>query len=85
AFHPGGKTFISGSWDNTIKAWDLQTGECLTTIKNIGGLLVAGCSFLNLHPASELSAEAKNIMRQYGAIFDEEDEKRWNEAIHAFD
>jgi len=82
AFHPKGKTMISGSWDNTIKVWDLNTGKCLATMTSLPGILLAGCSFRNLHPDSQLSAEAKNIMRQYGVIFDENDEKRWNEAIH---
>ncbi|MFM6724731.1 MAG: WD40 repeat domain-containing protein [Dolichospermum sp.] len=27
AFTPDGKTVISGSRDNTIKAWDLKTGK----------------------------------------------------------
>ncbi|MEJ7736277.1 MAG: TIR domain-containing protein [Chitinophagaceae bacterium] len=84
AFHPDGKTFISCSRDNTIKAWDLKTGECLLTITSVSGLLLAGCSFMNLHPNSQLSAKAKNIMRQFGAIFDEEDKKRWDEAVQRF-
>ena len=29
---PGGSRIVSGGWDLTIKVWDLQTGECLTTI-----------------------------------------------------
>jgi WD40 repeat protein len=81
-FHPDGKTFISGGDDNTIKAWNLLSGESLATIINVPGLLVAGCSFINLHPKSQLSEEAMNIMLQYGAIFDENDEKRWNEAVN---
>ncbi|MFM6271343.1 MAG: WD40 repeat domain-containing protein, partial [Dolichospermum sp.] len=31
AFTPDGKTVISGSRDNTIKAWDLKTGEVKLT------------------------------------------------------
>jgi WD40 repeat protein len=25
---------ISGSWDETIKLWDVQTGECLKTLRS---------------------------------------------------
>ncbi|MFM6310523.1 MAG: WD40 repeat domain-containing protein, partial [Dolichospermum sp.] len=33
AFTPDGKTVISGSRDNTIKAWDLKTGEVKLTFE----------------------------------------------------
>src|SRR6476469_2385222 len=31
AIAPDGKTIVSGSEDNTIKVWDILTGECLRT------------------------------------------------------
>ncbi len=34
---PNGKTIISGSDDNTIKLWDIETGECLKTLKGHSG------------------------------------------------
>ena len=33
AYSPDGKKIISGSWDNTIKIWDANTGECLKTLE----------------------------------------------------
>lgn len=30
---PGGAHFISGSWDGTIKTWDINTGRCLFSLK----------------------------------------------------
>jgi len=33
AITPDGKTLVSGSWDKTIKIWDLNTKLCLSTLK----------------------------------------------------
>ena len=32
AISPDGKTIVSGSYNNTIKIWDIQSGECLNTL-----------------------------------------------------
>ena len=32
AISPDGQTFVSGSWDNTIKIWNLHTGELIRTL-----------------------------------------------------
>ena len=33
AFSPDGKTLASGSWDRTIKLWDVATGKEQATLK----------------------------------------------------
>ncbi|MCA2689081.1 MAG: hypothetical protein IM467_09265, partial [Microcystis sp. M137S2] len=30
---PDGKTLVSGSWDNTIKLWNVETGQEIRTLK----------------------------------------------------
>lgn len=35
AFSPSGQTLISGSWDRTIKIWNVQTGELISNISDI--------------------------------------------------
>jgi WD40 repeat protein len=33
AFNPDGSTLVSGSRDETIKLWDVRTGECFKTLR----------------------------------------------------
>ncbi len=77
-FHPNGKMITTASYDGTSKTWDAQTGKCLQTLQNISGLFIQGCDFRNLHPDSKLSPENIEIMRQYGAIFNDEDARQWD-------
>lgn len=37
AVSPDGKWAASGSFDNTVKIWDLETGRCRTTLQGHGG------------------------------------------------
>ncbi|NJM54884.1 MAG: hypothetical protein HC841_02200, partial [Verrucomicrobiae bacterium] len=33
AFSPNGETIASGSRDETVKLWDVRTGDCMATIR----------------------------------------------------
>lgn len=41
AFSPDGRRVASGSWDSTVKFWDLSTGEALSNLKDGGGKIQA--------------------------------------------
>ena len=34
---PDGRRVVSGSLDKTLKVWDVETGECVTTLKGHSG------------------------------------------------
>ena len=33
AVFPDGRRVVSGSKDNTLKVWDIETGKCVATLK----------------------------------------------------
>lgn len=45
------------------------------------GLSVQSVDFRHLHPSSQFTEEEKDRLRRYGAIFNDEDERRWKEAV----
>lgn len=66
AFHPDSKMLASCSLDQTIKLWDVQTGECLQTVRDRGPY--AG---MNISGATGISAAQRAVLKTLGAVEDE--------------
>ena len=41
AFLPDGTSLVSGSWDNTIKLWDMQTGGVVKTFQGHTNIILS--------------------------------------------
>ena len=61
---------------------ELETYSCIQTFSNHNGLHVQGIDFRDLHQDSHLPSSDKGLLRQYGAIFNNEDEQIWHELVN---
>lgn len=80
-YSPDGTKVISSSDDGEIKEWFVETAECLKTVASEIGLFTQGLDLRHLHSDSKFTEEEKDRLRRYGAIFDDEDERIWKDAI----
>ena len=39
AVFPDGRRVVSGSFDTTLKVWDIETGECMATLEGHSGIV----------------------------------------------
>jgi len=58
-----------------------STFEIIQKYPDQVGLFVQSCDFSNLHPASVFTEEEQDVLRRYGAIFEEQDEANWAWAL----
>lgn len=77
----GGIQFYYQVTSNQNREEIFSRGNILNTFINEMGLLVQSCDFRYLHPSSHFTEEEKERLRRYGAIFNDEDERRWKEAV----
>jgi len=61
AFSPDGKTLASGSWDKTIKLWDLKTGQELKTLNEHTSFVFS----VAFSPDGKRGAESEDCQSNY--------------------
>ena len=63
AISPDGKTIASSSVDETIKLWDINTGDCLTTLR-----AERPYEGMNIIGITGLTDNQKEILKVLGAV-----------------
>ena len=67
-FSEDGRLLLTASSDGTVKMTDIDTFEPIRSLEIVPGLEIQGCDLRRLDPASQLSDNAKRLLRQYGAV-----------------
>jgi WD40 repeat protein len=67
AFSPDGKNIVSGSHDETIKIWDVETGESLKTFRSDRPY-----ERMNITGVKGLTEAEKSTLKALGAVEDGE-------------
>ena len=76
-FNQQGDYVLTCSAEGWTRLWDMRSGKNLKQFPDCG-FIFQGCDFRNLHPDSELSPESIALLRQYGAIFTDDDAQNWS-------
>jgi WD40 repeat protein len=63
SFHSNSEMLVSGSQDETIKLWDVQSGRCLKTLRS--DRLYEG---MNIAGATGLTEAQKATLKALGAV-----------------
>jgi WD40 repeat protein len=63
SFSPDGRVLVSGSQDETIKLWDVKTGECLKILRP--ERLYEG---MNITGVTGLTEATKTTLKALGAV-----------------
>jgi WD40 repeat protein len=73
---------FTGILTNTVKKVVInRKDDSVQTLYSASGLYLQGADFRNLQEKSKFSNHSKDLLRQYGAIFNKEDKENWEELI----
>jgi len=75
-----GKKLLA-AFGNLTREWSAETGAIIQEFINEPGIFPQSVDFRHLHPSSIFTEDEKERLRRYGAIFNDEDEKCWKEAV----
>lgn len=79
AFGIDDNTLYAGDASGALFIWNVNAASILERLTNFSGLHVQGIDFRQLHQDSHLTSQDRALLRQYGALFDDEDERKWEQ------
>ncbi|MBV7338843.1 hypothetical protein KFU94_63615 [Chloroflexi bacterium TSY] len=59
-FNPDGQTFLSGAAEDTLKLWDVATGECIREFRPYSGMNITG--------VTGISNAQRGMLKALGAV-----------------